>query len=239
MQISGRRVLDGHCFRSWFDGMKAMRNAAGLVLALVMLAARPDRALAAEFVVQPTEIIDRKAVFGRVESRDVIPARARISGTVIRRSVDEGSLVRDGQAVALVADQKLALQLQAADARIQALDAELANARTELERAQALVARGITTQQRVDQLRTQRDVLVNQVSAARSDRAVIVQQASEGEVLAPRSGRVLSVPVTVGSVVMAGETIARIASGGYFLRLSLPERHAKSIREGDAVEVGM
>jgi RND family efflux transporter MFP subunit len=216
-----------------------MRHAASLVFSLAMSAVQADRVLAAEFLLEPTEIVDRKAVFGRVESRDVILARARISGTVIRRDVDEGSSVRDGQAVALVADQKLALQLQAADARIQALDAEVSNARTELDRALGLAARGITTQQRVDQLRTQRDVLLSQVNAARSDRAVIVQQASEGEVLAPRGGRVLSVPVTVGSVVMAGETVARIASGGYFLRLSLPERHAISIREGDAVEVGM
>jgi multidrug efflux pump subunit AcrA (membrane-fusion protein) len=65
-----------------------------------------------------------------------------------------------------------------------------------------------------------------------------VQQGAEGDVLAPASGRVLSVPVTKGSVVMPGETIARIAGGGYFLRLSLPERHAAQINEGDDVFVG-
>jgi hypothetical protein len=57
-------------------------------------------------------------------------------------------------------------------------------------------------------------------------------------VLAPASGRVLSVPVTPGSVVLAGEEISRIAGGGTFLRLSLPERHAAEIVEGDVVAVG-
>ncbi|MGL5116287.1 MAG: efflux RND transporter periplasmic adaptor subunit [Beijerinckiaceae bacterium] len=216
-----------------------MRISASLLVIITIFAVEVGRSSAAEFIVRPMEIIDRKAVFGRVESRNVTSARARISGTVIRRDIDEGSTVRDGQTVAIVADQKLALQLEAADARIQSLDVELANARTELDRALGLAARGITTQQRVDQLRTQRDVLVSQINVARSERAVIVQQASEGAVLAPRSGRVLSVPVTVGSVVMTGETIARIAAGGYFLRLALPERHAITIREGEAVEVGM
>ena len=56
--------------------------------------------------------------------------------------------------------------------------------------------------------------------------------------MAPAPGRVLSVPVTKGSVVMPGETIARIAGGGYFLRLSLPERHAAHIKQGDSVLVG-
>ena len=48
----------------------------------------------------------------------------------------------------------------------------------------------------------------------------------------------LTVPVTKGSVIMPGETIARIAGGGYFLRLSLPERHAGHIKLGDDVIVG-
>ena len=33
-------------------------------------------------------------------------------------------------------------------------------------------------------------------------------------------------------------TVVRIAGGGYFLRLSLPERHAATIHEGDTVQVG-
>jgi HlyD family secretion protein len=56
--------------------------------------------------------------------------------------------------------------------------------------------------------------------------------------LAPASGRVLAVPVTQGSVVLPGEPIARIASNGYFIRLSLPERHAAHLSEGDDVRVG-
>jgi len=49
---------------------------------------------------------------------------------------------------------------------------------------------------------------------------------------------VLTVPVTEGSVILPGETIATIAGGGYFLRLALPERHAAAIVEGDTVLVG-
>ena len=57
--------------------------------------------------------------------------------------------------------------------------------------------------------------------------------------LAPASGRVLAVPVTSGSVIMPGEAVATIASELYLLRLRLPERHARSISEGDPVEIGM
>ncbi|MBN8966490.1 MAG: HlyD family efflux transporter periplasmic adaptor subunit, partial [Rhizobiales bacterium] len=52
------------------------------------------------------------------------------------------------------------------------------------------------------------------------------------------TGRVLTVPMTIGSVVMPGEDIARIAPGPYYLRLSLPERHAGEITQGADVTVG-
>jgi multidrug efflux pump subunit AcrA (membrane-fusion protein) len=72
----------------------------------------------------------------------------------------------------------------------------------------------------------------------RGDRSVIAQQMSEGAVLAPGAGRILSVPVSEGRVVMPGETIATLAEDRYVLRLQLPERHAQFIRAGDKVQIG-
>ena len=80
--------------------------------------------------------------------------------------------------------------------------------------------------------------MTNQLAAAEAERAVIVAEAAEGDVVAPASGRVLRVPVTEGSVVLPGEEIALVAGGGYFLRLALPERHAAEIVEGSTVAVG-
>jgi hypothetical protein len=48
---------------------------------------------------------------------------------------------------------------------------------------------------------------------------------------------VLDVPVTLGAVVLPGEAVASIAAESYVLRLSLPERHARFIAEGDEVRV--
>ncbi len=195
-------------------------------------------ASAGEFAVSAEPKTDYKAVFGRVESRDLVQARARIGGMIIALDVEEGSSVQAGAVIARVVDDKLALHLGALDARLKELDAEMQNASTELARGKSLFASGTIAKSRLDTLQTRVDVLTNQVAAAQSERAVIVQQGAEGDVLAPASGRVLTVPVTRGSVVLPGETIARIAGGGFFLRLSLPERHAAQINEGDDVFVG-
>lgn len=208
------------------------------IAALLGLLLLPSAAAAGEFAVMPAEIEETKAVFGRVESRDAVPARARIGGTVREIRVDEGSEVKEGDVVAVIVDDKLALQQQAANARVQALTSQLENAQTELARAEQLLASGNTTQARVDLARTQVEVLTNQLAAAEADRAVIAAQSAEGNVVAPAAGRVLRVPVTEGSVVLPGEEIALVAGGGYFLRLALPERHAAEIVEGSTVTVG-
>ncbi len=211
---------------------KAALGAAAVMLVL------SGGARGGDFLVEATTIPELKAVFGKVESRDVVAARARIGGTISEIHIDEGSQVESGSVIATVVDDKIALERQAAEAEIEALRSQLDNAQTELERARQLLTSGTATQSRVDQAATQFGVLTNQLSAAEARRAVITQQSTEGEVVAPASGRVLTVPITKGSVILPGETIATIAGGGYFLRLALPERHAAEIAEGDKVLVG-
>lgn len=217
--------------------MTRTRKWAVMVLALsAMLASAP--AGAEDYQVVRGGIPVMKSVFGQVQSRDTVPARARIGGSVVEILVEEGDAVQAGDAIANVVDEKIALQLDAIDARHEALSAQLDNARDNLERAKQLFTRGTIAKTRLDDQQTQYDVLFNQLNAVEADKAVIVQQAREGAVLAPASGRVLAVPVTQGSVILPGELIARIAGGGYFLRLLLPERHAAGITEGETVIVG-
>jgi RND family efflux transporter MFP subunit len=152
--------------------------------------------------------------------------------------VDEGDAVEAGDVLAVVVDERLAPRIGAINASAAALEAQLAQAREDLRRAQDLFDRGIFPQARLDEATTAVDVLENQLAASRQERAVLVQQSREGDVLAPAAGRVLSVDVTAGTVVMPGESVAAIAADLYVLRLRLPERHARSIRVGDAVRIG-
>jgi RND family efflux transporter MFP subunit len=113
----------------------------------------------------------------------------------------------------------------------------LQNAETELARGQTLVDKGVVTSQRLDQLRMQVDVFRNQIASTEAQRQVVVQQGQEGEVLAPADGKVLTVPVSRGSVIMAGEPVATLGGGGFYLRLSIPERHAALLTQGASLSV--
>ncbi|MFZ1663136.1 MAG: efflux RND transporter periplasmic adaptor subunit [Paracoccaceae bacterium] len=207
-----------------------------LSFAVAMVVAVP--ALAETLSVVPVEVTDMKALFGQVESRFVIPARSRIGGTLVSVDVTEGSPVKAGEVIGRVVDDKLQLQLQAAEARIASAASELKNAETELTRNEALLQSGATTKQRVDQVRTVVDVARNAKAEAEAARSVVAQQMLEGDVLAPADGRVLTLSMRPGQVVMPGEPIATVAGGGVFLRLAIPERHAEMLTVGAKVQVG-
>lgn len=210
--------------------------AAALVTAAVVLA-MAGAGRAEPVTVTPTPVTDWKAVYGTVEARDRIPARARLGGTLVDLMVTEGDLVTAGQALARVVDDKLDFQLAALAAQTEALNAQLANAEADLQRGEDLLKDGVTTTQRVEALRTQVDVLRGQIAAVAAQAEGVVQQAREGLVLAPGDGRVLDVPVTKGAVVMPGEVVAVVGGGGTFLRISVPERHAAALRPGDAIRI--
>jgi RND family efflux transporter MFP subunit len=207
-----------------------------VVAALLILFARP--ALAADsFTVRPIPAADEKAVFATVESANVVPARARIGGTVAQLSVKEGDKVAQGQIVAIVGDDKLALQMKSLDAQIAGLDAQLAQTQSDLSRAEDLVAKGTIPKTRLDEARTAFNVASNAHRARIAERSVVDQQLTEGKVLAPAAGRVLKVPLTTGTVILPGEPVASIAEQHYVLRLRVPERHARFLKAGDRVRI--
>jgi RND family efflux transporter MFP subunit len=187
---------------------------------------------------QLREIDDLKSVLATVRSKKVIEARVRTPGTVATLAVTEGDLVEAGKVLGTVVDPKIALRLKASDAQIVALESRVATAKADLDRTTELARRGVSAQARLDQAQTAFDVASNDLKATRSERDVILKEAEEGQVLAPAGGRVLRVPVTEGSVVMAGESIATIAANEYLLRLEVPERHARYMRAGDSLQLG-
>lgn len=189
------------------------------------------------FLVAPSSIRDEKAVFATVQSAYVVPARSRIGGTILELKVRQGDAVKSGQVIATVADAKLALQINSYAAQVQAASAQVAQAKVEYDRAQRLVAQGAIARNAFDQARTNYNVALSNLKSINAQRSVVQQQVTEGEILAPTSGRVITVPVTAGTVVMNGDTVATVAEQDFVLRLKVPERHARFMKAGDAVRL--
>lgn len=206
-----------------------------LLLALLLL---PACAGAAEpFTVRTRDITDEKAVFATIESRNVVPARARIGGTIGALAVRDGDKVVPGQVIAVVGDEKLVLQLGSLEAQIAGLGAQLGQAQADFTRAETLYRQGSGPRVTMDQARTAAEIATATLKARHAERDVLRQNLAEGEVLAPVAGRVLQVPLTAGSVVLPGDSVATIAEQSFILRLRVPERHAASLKPGDPVRL--
>ena len=206
----------------------------------ISLLVAPTSLIAAETSYSVTShLVDQyKSVFATVESVDVVMARSRISGTVTKLTIDEGDTVQAGDVVAVVEDPKLQLQLVAVDARLESLRAQKKLAVLDLNRATQLRQSGAASQARLDESQTNVVVVDKTLKAMTAERKVTEQHLSESRVLAPTTGRVLTVNVTDGAVVLQGEQIATIAQEAYRLRMHLPERHARFLKAGDTVQVG-
>lgn len=209
-----------------------------LALAISLALASTAMAEGDMAAVQLKTVNDRKAVIATVEPVHELSARSRISGTISVVNVKEGDKVKAGDKIAVVGDEKLALQMRAVQARIEAQQAERTQAKIEFDRATTLRKTGAGSQAKLDQAKTRLDVAIRNLQALQSDRQVIEQQSIEGAVLAPSDGRILSVPLHEGSVVMAGDNVATMATDNYILRLQLPERHARFLKRGDDILVG-
>ncbi len=204
----------------------------GMITAFVPLAYGAE-----SFTVEPIVIADEKAVFATVESARIVPARARIGGTVAELAVKDGDRVERGQVLATIGDEKLALQLRSLDAQIAGLSAQAAQAQTDFTRVEGLVERGTLPRTRLEAARTALDVAQNAHRSRVAERSVVQQQLKEGQILAPTDGLVLKVPVTIGTVLLPGEPLATIAEGNFVLRLRVPERHARFLKVGDSIRL--
>lgn len=199
--------------------------------------AEPAPATGERLVVGEALIADLKPTSAVITSRDLGEARARIPGTLIQMNVREGDMVRQGQVLGVVADDRVGLQTAAFDAQVAAAEAEAARARADLSRFQTLFDRGFYAQAGLDRARAAAEAADAQVRAARAQRAASAETGSQGRILAPASGRVLTADVPAGSVVAAGQSIATVTAGPLVLRMELPEAQGRDLRVGQTVAV--
>ena len=193
--------------------------------------------VAGRLTLQAQTITDLKPVPATLTTRDMAEARARISGTLVSLAVKEGDMVRRGQIIGQVKDDRLTLQTGAFDAQVTAAAAEAARATSDLSRTRDLFSHGVYAQARLDQVEAQAKAANANLAAARAQRGASAELVAQGAILAPAAGRVLTADVPVGSVVMPGQTLAKITAGPMVVRIELPEGQARALKVGDVVQL--
>lgn len=185
---------------------------------------------------QSQTVADLRPVPATLTTRDMAEARARISGVLINLSVREGDVVRKGQVIGRIKDDRLTLETGAFSAQVAAAAAEAARANADLNRTRHLFDRGVYAKARLEQVEAQAKAANASLTAARAQRDASAEFGQQGVILAPAAGRVLVANVPVGSVVTSGQTLATITAGPMVVRLELPEGQAGALKVGETVQ---
>jgi multidrug efflux system membrane fusion protein len=172
---------------------------------------------------------------GTVQAFNTVTVRARVDGELQRVSLQEGQLVKTGDLLATIDARPLQAQLAQAVAKKAQDEAQLANARRDLERNMNL--KEFASRQTVD---TQRALVAQYEAQIRADEAAIeaVQvQLNYTTVIAPLSGRIGLRNVDQGNVVRASDqngiaTITQIQP--IAVLFTLPEKQLQAVLAAQA-----
>ncbi|SMF91349.1 membrane fusion protein, multidrug efflux system [Azospirillum oryzae] len=172
---------------------------------------------------------------GTVQAFNTVTVRARVDGELQRVSLQEGQLVKAGDLLATIDSRPLQAQLAQAQAKKAQDEAQLANARRDLERNMNL--KEFASRQTVD---TQRALVAQYEAQIRADEAAIeaVQvQLNYTTITAPISGRIGLRNVDQGNVVRASDqngiaTITQIQP--IAVLFTLPEKQLQAVLAAQA-----
>jgi multidrug efflux pump subunit AcrA (membrane-fusion protein) len=142
--------------------------------------------------VTDTRVVDTPldlAAQGHVVALDFVDVRPQVSGTVVSVAFHEGDQVAKGQQPFTVDDSDARAQLTKADAQIGLVQAQLADARREHDRARALVQAKFMAVRTVDAAASKVDGLEAQLRAARAEAVSAGNTLARTRIVAPIAGR--------------------------------------------------
>ncbi len=139
-------------------------------------------------IATPRRFTSLTHVPGVVEARSSMSLSFRVPGTVLRYAVDEGAFVEQGQRIAELDKRDFLRDAALARAALESAEARAADARRELEREEQLRASNSTSAQRLDNARSDYDVVAAEARHARLHLEAAQIAVEDCALVAPVSG---------------------------------------------------
>ncbi|SUS03352.1 conserved exported hypothetical protein [uncultured Defluviicoccus sp.] len=189
------------------------------------------------FVIQEVDAPDLRLVEAILTNRDVGDARARIGGRVSRLLVSDGDVVKKGQLVAVVSDERVDAEAKAAASSVGAATANAERAAQDLVRAEKLYAAQAIARSAIEAARAEATSAQAGMNAAKAQALAAQALKEQGNITSPADGKVTRASVPQGAIVMPGEVVVAISTGVPVLRLDLPESEGRTLRQGQELRI--
>jgi RND family efflux transporter MFP subunit len=148
----------------------------------------------------------------------------RVPGKVTKRLVDTGQFVRAGQPLMTIDRTDYVHAITARRETVSAARAKAVQAAADEARYRGLVKTGAVSQSSYDQIKAASDAAQAELAAANAQEQVARDEGSYSELVADADGIVVETLAEPGQVVMAGQTVVKLAhSGPREAAVNLPE----------------
>ncbi len=168
------------------------------------------------------QVRDEVRAVATLRALNSVEVTTEVSGRVVALNLEPGQRVEQGEVLVRLDDRQ-------AGADLQVIEAQLADARRQLNRAQSLRSNNSISQSQVDELRTAVDVARAQQQAARV-------RLENHRIEAPFSGIVGLSDISVGAYLQAGTAITTLDTTDQMeMSFAVPERFVGQVAAGQTV----
>jgi multidrug efflux system membrane fusion protein len=179
----------------------------------------------------------RVVAVGAVEAFENVQVTARVPGVLEKLHFKEGDSVKAGALLAEIEPQRYQLAVASAQGALARAQAAKGEAERELERAQKLVAEGVSSATEVSTWQTKLATAMAAESESRAALGVAALNLRDARLRAPLAGFIQSRSVQTGQYVQAGTVIATlIRRDPLLLRFKVAESEAARLALGMTAE---
>ncbi|MBL6614605.1 MAG: efflux RND transporter periplasmic adaptor subunit [Reyranella sp.] len=192
---------------------------------------RPARVMEITYQRRSQSLVLAGTVVPRIESN----LGFRVSGKIVARSVDVGTVLKPGDLIAQLDPADYRLAVDNARAALASAEADYTRARADHERYQALRGTNVFTAQTLEQRQSLAATSQARVEQARSQLASAENNLAYTELRADTAGVVTAVQAEVGQVMAQGQGVVRVARTDELeILVGVPEHRLKTVREAGA-----
>ncbi len=161
-----------------------------------------------------------------------------VDGAIERVLVDEGDQVEEGDLLALIEQADYEIAHRRAEAKIRRLGVLIEQKQREIERLERLHDGGHTPESQLEEARSERAVMREELASVRADRERAERDLNRTAVHAPYEGRIARRHVSMGDYVEAGTVLFEMTANSLLqVRIPLPEAIGSRLKVGQEVRL--
>lgn len=203
-------------------------------------------------VISTGQISEKVALTGSLRAKEQVDVSPKIAGRLVNVLVDTGHPVAQGALIAQIEDDEIRQQIERSKAAIAVVEAtiaqreaELGNAKAELERKKQLVDAGVLSRMELDALEMRHRVALSQVELARAqkrqseaERRELDIRQSQTRIYSPVTGLVAKRNAHPGAMINPGASIVTVVSvSPMVIEAKASERDIARVKRGLPVTV--